>query len=167
MQRHPTLLNGCALAATAGEARYRISYDIARRDSRVIALGGQAAGLVRSLAGRGWGGGHFLTFEAAVPANGPSPDARLSRADGSGTWLSEELTGADTVVMIAGGDGTAEAASVIGDACAARGIMSAGLVIPGPEPAGEVVAALRPNAMVLVILQDAGDVPEILAALRV
>ena len=54
--------------------------------------------------------------------------------------------------------------------------MSAALVIDQagePGPAGEadpirgVVAALRPNAMVLVVLKDSEDIPEILTALRV
>jgi hypothetical protein len=45
--------------------------------------------------------------------------------------------------------------------------MSAGLVVPGAGSVGEVVSALRPNAMVLVVLHDAGDVPELLSALRV
>jgi hypothetical protein len=62
---------------------------------------------------------------------------------------------------------SADAAAVIGDACAARFIMSAALVVPGPGPADAVVSALRPNAMVLVILQDGDDVAEVLSALRV
>ena len=45
--------------------------------------------------------------------------------------------------------------------------MSAGLVIPGDGPSDEVVAALRPNAMVLVVLREATDLPEVLTALRV
>jgi hypothetical protein len=49
--------------------------------------------------------------------------------------------------------------------------MSAGLVVPGqaeeaPSPDG-IVAALRPNAMVLVILRNSTDLPEVLSALRV
>jgi hypothetical protein len=49
--------------------------------------------------------------------------------------------------------------------------MTAGLVIRGQ--AGEaassdgIVAALRPNAMVLVILRSTSDLPEVLSALRV
>jgi hypothetical protein len=74
--------------------------------------------------------------------------------------------------MVATSRARADAASVIGDACAARGIMSAGLVLTGngtadSGPAAAVVSALRPNAMVLVILHDESDVPEILTALRV
>jgi hypothetical protein len=171
MQRQPTLLNSCASAATAAEARYRISYpEFARRSSRVIALDEQAAAIVRRMAAQQWSGGHFLAFKAAVPANGSgldTADARLRRADGAEVLLSEELSGADAVVMIGTVDASAEAAAVIGDACASRSIMSAGLVVSGAGGADGVVSALRPNAMVLVILRDDNDVPEILSALRV
>lgn len=163
MQRHPTLLSSCARAATAAEARYRIAApEFTRRSSRVIALDEQAAAIVRGLAGQGWSGGHFLVFDSAVP-----DDALLRSAAGGTALLSEELDGADTVVMVATAGANAEAASIIGSACAIRSIMSAGLVVPAAGPVGEVVSALRPNAMVLVVLQDAGDVPEVLSALRV
>jgi hypothetical protein len=171
MQRQPTLLNSCARAATAAEARYRISYpEFARRNSRVIALDERAAVIVGRMAGQRWSGGHFLAFEAAVPANGSGSDvadARLLRADGAGVLLSEELDGADVVVMVATVQASSEAASIIGDACAARSIMSAGLIVPGTGSTDAVVSALRPNAMVLVILQNDDDIPEILSALRV
>ena len=164
MQRQPTLLSSCAHAATAAEARYRISSpEFARRSSRVIALDSQAAAIVRRLGGQRWSGGHFLVFESAVP-----DDALLRTAAGGTALLSEELDGADCVVMVATtASADTEAASIIGNACAARSIMSAGLVVPGAGPAGEVVSALRPNAMVLVVLQDDADVPEVLSALRV
>jgi hypothetical protein len=164
---HPTLLSSCALASTAAEARFRITGpEFTRRSSRVIALDGHAAGIVRDMGGRSWGGGHFLVFDSAVP-----DDALLRRAgtggNGGTALLSEELDGADTVVMIASAGANAEAASIIGDAAAARGIMSAGLVLPDDGPVSEVVSALRPNAMVLVVLQNVADVPEVLSALRV
>jgi hypothetical protein len=164
MQRQPTLLSSCARAATAAEVRYRISPpEFTRRSSRVIALDKQSARTVRDIAVKGWNGGHFLVFESAVP-----DDALLRHAGTGGTaLLSEELDGADTVVMVATADASAEAASVIGNAAAARGIMSAGLVLPGPRPVSDVVTALRPNAMVLVVLRDAADLPEVLSALRV
>jgi hypothetical protein len=69
--------------------------------------------------------------------------------------------------MLAAAGASAEGAAVIGDACAARFIMSAGLVVPGGGGTGDVVSALRPNAMVLVILQESDDVAEVLSALRV
>jgi hypothetical protein len=166
MQRQPTLLSSCARAATAAEARYRISVpEFTRRSSRVIALDEQAAAVVRQLAAQRWSGGHFLVYDSAVP-----DDALLRPAAGGTALLSEELDGADAVVMVATAGANAEAASIIGNACAARGIMSAGLVVPAagaPGPVGEVVTALRPNAMVLVVLRDAADIPEVLSALRV
>jgi hypothetical protein len=163
-QRQPTLLGRCALATTAAEARYRISSPgFAPRSSRVIALGGRSEQSVLEMGGRLWGGGHFLVFESAVPG-----DALLRHAGTGGTaLLSEELESADTVVMVASAGANAEAASIIGDAAAARGIMSAGLVLPGGDAVNEVVSALRPNAMVLVVLRDVADVPEVLSALRV
>jgi hypothetical protein len=69
--------------------------------------------------------------------------------------------------MVATAAARLEATSVIGDACAARMIMSAGLVVAAEGLAGPVVSALRPNAMVLVVLDSGDDVPEILTALRV
>jgi hypothetical protein len=167
VQRQPTLLSSCARAATAAEARYRISApSISPRESRVIGLDEPSARVVRDIAGRPWDGGHFLVFETALP-----DDALLRHASGGTALLSEELDGADAVVMIATEAESAEAASIVGDAAAARGIMPAGLVLPGNAP-GEapndgVVSALRPNAMVLVVLREADDLPEVLSALRV
>jgi hypothetical protein len=163
MQPQPTLLSSCARATTAAETGYRISYpEFTRRTSRVIALDEPAADIVRQLAGQPWSGGHFLVFESAVP-----DDALLRPAVGGTALLSEELDGADAVVMVATVQASAEAASIIGNACAVRSIMSAGLVVPGVGSVSQVVSALRPNAMVLVVLQDTSDVPELLSALRV
>jgi hypothetical protein len=165
--RQPTLLNSCASAATAAEARFRIDYpEVAPRASRIIALDERAAALVHNLADQHWSGGHFLVFEAPAAADGAA-DAMLRTADGAPVLLSSELDNADTAVMIATADASAPAAAVIGDACAARRIMSAGLVISDGGDVDDVVAAMRPNAMVLVILQNHHDVPEILSALRV
>lgn len=173
-QRRPTLLSSCARASTAAEARYRISApEFTHRSSRVIALDRWSAAVVREAAAKAWGGGHFLVFESALP-----DDALLRRARGEGedqnattALLSEELDGADTVVMVASAEGSAAAASLIGDAAAARGIMSAGLVVPGHAEGATssrgIVSALRPNAMVLVILRNTTDFPEVLSALRV
>lgn len=172
MQRQPILASSCARAATAAETRFRIDFpDPPLRSSRVIALDRQAWELVSGLAGRHWAGGRFLAFEATVRVNGSggqAADATLSSADGAQTLLSDELEGADLVVMIATPRTSGEAASVIGSACATRMIMTAGLVAAGAgEQEGEVVPALRPHAMVLVSLNDDSDIPEILAALRV
>jgi hypothetical protein len=168
----PTMLSSCALASTAAEARFRINRPNAvTRDARVIAVDEHAALLVRSAAAaRTWRGGHFLVFDraaSAAEAGSSLADAVLRTPDGAATLLSVELTGADLVVMVATAAARSEAVSVIGDACAQRMIMSAGLVVAEEGDVDPVVSALRPNAMVLVVLDEARDVPEILTALRV
>jgi hypothetical protein len=166
LARQPILASSCARAATAAEARFRIDYpDTSHRDSRIIALDQRTADLARQLAAsQPWRGGHFLVLDQVIPAG---DDTVLRTAGGAKVLLSEELADADVVVMLAGAQASAEAAAVIGDACAARSIMSAGLVVPGSGSTGEVVSALRPNAMVLVILQESDDVAEVLSALQV
>ncbi|MPY85054.1 MAG: 3-methyl-2-oxobutanoate hydroxymethyltransferase [Actinophytocola sp.] len=158
MRSQPTLLNSCAKAATAAEARFRIDFPEPKaRDSLIIALDDRAARIVRWLADRPWRGGRFFTFESAG----------LRAADGTLVPLSAELDVADVVVVIATADASAAAAAIIGDACAARRIMSAGLVVTGAAAVGDAVCALRPHAMVLLILDDENDIPPILTALRV
>jgi hypothetical protein len=169
--RQPTLASSCARAATAAEARFRITGpEPAPRASRVIALDERAGGLVRGLAGQPWAGGHFLTFGSVLPAGSRGrdrADATLRLAGGGEVLLSQELGDADVVVMIATGEGRADAAAIIGDACAERRIMTAGLVVAGPGEAAGVVPALRPNAMVLVVLASGDDIAGVLSALRV
>jgi hypothetical protein len=170
----PTLLSSCARAATAAEARFRIDYPTPGvRVSLVIALDPDAAVLVSGLAARRWLGGHFLDFDRLLPGgdqdSGPA-DAVLRDPGGAATLLSAELDDADIAVMIATSAASAEAAAVVGDACAGRLVMSAGLVVDDGTDPGKVrgvVASLRPNAMVLVVLKSSDDIPEILKALRV
>lgn len=173
MQRQPTLLNSCARAATAAEARFRIEYpDVAARTSLVVALDERAGAVVRRLADRHWSGGRFLIFDEVLTTNGMKAeraDAFLRTTDGSKVLLSDELGGADVAVLVATEDVRAEAASVIGDACAARRTMSAALVVSPSQidAVDEAVSVLRPNAMVMLVLRDERDVSQILAALRV
>lgn len=149
--------------------------DLAVRASRIIALDEGAAGIVSRLTSEQWQGGHFLIFDATVSSNGlssegsgfPPVDAMLRTIDGSMLLLSEELAYADLVVMVATKDASAEAASLIGDTCARQMTMSAGLVVSASGEADEVVSALRPNAMVSVIMKDEKGIPSILTALRV
>ncbi|MFA9446463.1 3-methyl-2-oxobutanoate hydroxymethyltransferase [Egicoccus sp. AB-alg6-2] len=183
--RNPTLLNSCARAATAAEARFRINGpEPAPRATRVIALDPGAAALVAATAeDRPWHGAHFLTYESSLPMGEgqeltvdavvrgrTTVDAVLRTADGRESRLSDELDGADVAVMIATADDHAEAALMIGAACARRGIMTAGLVVPnGNGEAGRIdrtVSMLRPYAMVLLVSNDKDDLPEVLAALR-
>lgn len=170
MSNRPTLLNSCAKAATAAEARFRIDGpDPAPRVTRVVALDEGAAAVVRRAAGQPWGGAHFLTYVPGAPVvhgNGGQPEIVLRAVDGSPARLSEELTGADMIVMVATADAGAEAASAIGESCTRRGIMTTGLVLGEGRDVAGAVSALRAHARVLLVSGDDDDVSEVLTALR-
>lgn len=168
VDRRPTLLHSCARAATAEEARFRVDYPNSKtRTSRVIALDDEAASLVGRISTLPWQAAHFLTYEEAISVNdAPGSDAILRSFDGVQTRLSKELEGADVAVMIATADVGAEAASIIGRACATRRIMTAGLVVGDGNGVDAAVNALRPYASVLVVSTDEEYVPEMLGALR-
>jgi hypothetical protein len=140
----PILLNSCARAATAAEARFRIDRPIAGRSARIVALDSGAAEVLHRVALGEWQGARFFTSELPT----------------------EELDDADLVIMIATeGDG-AETASEIAKACAERGVMTAGLILGGTLEAGEAASALRPYARVLMVTDDEHDISEVLTALR-
>jgi hypothetical protein len=143
----PVLLNSCALAATAAEARYRINPRRPRtpRASRIVGLDSGASDVVRELAGQSWNDAHFICL--------PGP-----------LKLNEELAEADFVLMIATANDGAAAASAIGDACVRRGIMTAGVVLNDSAATDAAVAALRPHARVLVVTGDRQDIAEIMSA---
>jgi hypothetical protein len=143
----PTLLNSCAAAATAAEARFRIDAQPglqADRATRVVALDAGAAEIVRPLAGQSWLGARFL-YDA-------------------GDGLADELADADFVLMIATNGEGAAAAAAIGDMCVLRGIMTAGLVL-GSDDVGAAVTALRPHSRVLLVSRDQRDAGGLLTAL--
>lgn len=166
----PTLLNGCALAATAAEARFRMAGTTpASRRTRVVALDGHAAEVVGRLAAGHVGQAGFLSYRPGAPvtgANGEATDVELTAADGSSVRLQDELAEADLVVLVASGDDGAVAAAAIGDAATRRGIMTSGLVLGGGRSASAAISALRPHARVLLRSQDHDDLPDVLTALR-
>jgi hypothetical protein len=163
----PTLLNSCASAATAEEARFRIDKPIGGGSARVVALDEGAAEVVRRVSEQPWGGARFLISEEHTPAdNGTPADVVLREIDGSKSPLDDELADADVAVMIATSDDGAEAASAIARACAGRGITTAGLILGELVEVGAAVSALRPYARILMVTDDEDDVSEVLTALR-
>jgi hypothetical protein len=145
----PILLNSCALAATAKEARFRIDRPIGSRAALIIALDDEAAAVVDRVAERPWGGARFL-----------------HAADSSEDRLTQELADADVAIMIATADADAHLAETIARACATRGIMTAGLIVGARADVADAVSALRPYARNLMITDDEDDVAEVLTALR-
>ena len=160
----PILANSCARAATAAEARFRIDRPIAGRSARIIALDDGAAAVVLRVAEQPWGASRFLTY--AATASGGASDAVLRAADGAESRLSDELAEADVAIMIATAEAGPEAAAAIAQACALRGIMTAGLILGEQADVSEAVSALRPYARVLMVTADEDDVSEVLRALR-
>lgn len=141
----PTMLSSCARAATAEELRYRIDRPIRpRRGARVVALDEDAARVVRDVAAQTWNAARFY----------PSATDDV------------ELTDADVVVLVAAAGGNGARAETIGRACAARGIMVAGVILGERREVRDVVSALRPHAQVLLVTSDAQDLSEVLTALR-
>jgi hypothetical protein len=140
-------ISSCARAATAEEARYRIDRPIAGRSARVIALDASAAMVVLRVAELPWGASSFY------------PDATTFD-------VQADLADADVAIMIATADADAETASSIARACAARGIMTAGLVLGDLADVGDAVSALRPYARNLMVTEDEDDVAAVLTALR-
>jgi hypothetical protein len=141
----PILLNSCAEAATAAEARFRIDRPIGGRAALVVALDDDAAEVVDRVAGRPWRGARFV------------------HADG---WHSDQLADTDVVIMIATADADADVASAIARGCGERGIMTAGLILGERVDVAAAVSALRPYARNLMVTDDEDDVAEVLTALR-
>jgi hypothetical protein len=171
MHTHPTLLNSCASAATAAEARFRIDAPIApSRATRIVALDEEAAEVVRRVAEQPWATARFFTREESVDTvdgAGASPDdLRMRAMDGSVVTLGEELAGVDAAVMVAATDEGAAAASSIGLACTLRGIMTAGLVLSDGARVSAALSALRPHARVLMVPAEEDDLVHLLTALR-
>lgn len=167
--QRPTLLNSCASAATATEARFRIDYPKQlTQPSSVIAIDHDAAAVVSRLAGQQWSSARFFTYESSVVVNGQGApaDAMLRGFDGTEALLSDELGTTNLVVLVASSDDGAEAASVIGEMCAVRGVMTTGVVLAEWGVLEQALASLRPYAMVIVVSRDEEDIRAILGALR-
>jgi hypothetical protein len=186
-------LSSCARATSAAELRHRIDRPIRpARAARIIALDDAAAGVLSRIADRPWANARFYLCEpaenpevlrAADASAGQLPElpesarhAALREIGGPSFALAAELSGTDVVVVVATDDTGREYAAAVGRVCAARAIMTAGVVLgAGPRPdspentaeAADAVAALRPYARVLLPTADEGDLVELLTALRV
>lgn len=84
--------------------------------------------------------------------------------------LVDEVASADLVVTVSSAGSSARPAAVIGEACAARKVMTMALIIAGEQRSNEelskTLAALRPYASMLVVANGDEYVEEMLSALR-
>jgi hypothetical protein len=107
---------------------------------------------------------------SAVGGEGWSMQAWLGDLAGRTKALVEEVASADLVVMVSSAGTCAQAAAVIGEACAVRKVMTMALIIGSDQQSNEdlskTLATLRPYASMLVIANGDEYVEEMLAALR-
>jgi hypothetical protein len=165
--------NESAIMTSAEQARFRINRPNSRpRATLVIALDARGAAALAALKDRSWNGAKFLRYDGARRASQHLPSLRIDATvqDEAGNKLSlmKELAGVDTVIMLTATD-AAEAAEIIGNACAARGIAATGLVLvsdEGAEALGQIVATLRPHTAMLVVSSSEDYAAEMLSALR-
>jgi len=166
-----------ARMSSAAEARFRIDYPNSKpRVVKVVALDAASERVVKRVAQQGWQRATFFTsikFEGAARSGESwSMQAWLSDLAGRTNALVEEVAAADLVVMVssAGAGTSAQAAAVIGEACAARKVMTMALIIGSEQRSNEelskTLAALRPYASMLVIASGDEYIEEMLAALR-
>lgn len=162
-----------ARMSSAAEARFRVDYPNSKpRVVKVVALDEASEQVVKRVAQREWQRATFFTsikFEGA-PRSGESWQAWLSDLAGRTKALVEELAAADLVVMVSSAGTSAQPAAVIGEACAARKVMTMALIIGSEQRSNEelskTLTTLRPYASMVVIASGDEYIEEMLAALR-
>jgi hypothetical protein len=175
------MLSESARMTTAAEARFRIDApNSLPRATKVIALDAASETLVKDLARAKWNNASFLTTSAFAgplePGREGAPRAPFSMQG----WLSDlagrtkdlidEVNTADLVVMVAQAGESAHAASLIGDACAAKHVMTTALILGGAAQSDAALAKtlshLRPYSQMVVIASAEEYVFDMLTALR-
>jgi hypothetical protein len=164
-----------ARMSSAAEARFRIDYPNSKpRAVKVVAVDAASEHVVKEAAERSWQGASFFTslkFDG-TPRSGEgwSIQAWLSDLAGRTKALVEEVASADLVVMVSSAGTSAQAAAVIGEACAVRKVMTMALIIGSEQRSNDelskTLASLRPFAQMVVIASGDEYIEEMLAALR-
>jgi hypothetical protein len=163
--------------SSAAEARFRIDYPNSQpRAVKVVALDEASERVVKRVARGPWQRATFFTsieFDGARTAEfgeGWSMQAWLRDLAGRTKALVDEVASADLVVMVSSAGSGAQPAAVIGEACAARKVMTMALIIGSEQRSNEelssTLAALRPYASMLVIANGDEYIEEMLSALR-
>jgi len=169
------MLSESARMASAVEARFRIDAPNSRpRTVKVIALDRASDRLVQHLAQRSWTQATFFT--ASAFAGAPRPSERfsmqgwLSDLAGRAKDLVDEVNSADLIVMVASAGEDVPAASLIGEACIVRHVMTTSLILGSAAKSdaelSKSLAQLRPYSQMLVIATAEDYVEDMLRALR-
>ena len=164
-----------ARMSSAAEARFRIDYPNSQpRAVKVVALDEASERVVKRVAQGAW---QRATFFTSIEFDGPPRDGKgwsmqawLRDLAGRTKALVDEVASADLVVMVSSAGTSAQPAAVIGEACAARKVMTMALIIGSEQRSNEelsqTLAALRPYASMLVIANGDEYIEEMLSALR-
>ena len=162
-----------ARMSSAQEARFRINApNSLPRATKIIALDPPSEHLVKRLAQARWNGATFFTATAfaSTPRKGESLAGWLSDLAGRTKSLVDEVNSADQVVMVATAGEDVPAASLIGEACSLKRVMTTALITGSDGKSDAVLsktlAQLRPWALMLVITNSDDYIEDMLHALR-
>src|SRR6188474_20811 len=168
------MLSESARMTTAEEAKFRIDAPNSKQRSiKVIALDERSQGVVKKLAEAKW---NQASFFASVHFDSPpqqgadwSMKTWLNDIAGRTIKLMDEVNNADLVVMVANAGEKAEAASVIGEACAAKRVQTTALILDRKTASdaalSDTLLHLRPYASMLVVADDEDYIENMLIAL--
>jgi hypothetical protein len=170
------MLSESARMASAQEARYRIDApNSTPRTVKIIALDHASEPLVQQLASRSWNKATFFTASAFAEMPKPASErfsmqGWLSDLAGRAKDLVDEVNSADLIVMVTTAGEDAPAASLIGEACAGRHVMTTSLILGSTAKSdaelSKSLAQLRPYSQMLVVATAADYVEDMLRALR-
>ncbi|MPZ57022.1 MAG: hypothetical protein GEU91_11110 [Rhizobiales bacterium] len=169
------MLSESARMSSAAEARFRIQAPNSKpRAVKVIALDPSSEQVVKRLAEKAWTSATFFTASAfaGAPRGGGrfSVDGWLSDLAGRTKSLMDEVATADLVVMVATAGENAQAASLIGEACSLKRVMTTALVLGSASTSDGVLAKslahLRPWSLMVVIASAEDYIADMLTALR-
>jgi hypothetical protein len=166
------MLSESARMSSAAEARFRVQAANSKpRAIKVIAMDTPSDDVVKQLAERSWRDAMFFTASAiSGGTSGGSSSAWLTDLDGGTADLIDEVDRADLVVMVASPGGHANKASLIGEACSHRRVMTTALVVSAgsasDEDLAKTLAQLRPWSLMVVIANANDYIEDMLTALR-
>jgi hypothetical protein len=169
------MLSESARMTTAEEAKFRISAPNSRpRAIKVIALDKRSEEVVKKLAEAKWNKASFFAsvhFDSPPQAGADwSMKAWLNDIAGRTIKMMDEINNADLVVMVATAGQKAEAASVIGEACAAKRVQTTAMILDRKTASdtalSDTLLHLRPYASMLVVADDEDYIENMLIALR-
>jgi hypothetical protein len=151
-----------ARANSAAETRFRVQApNSAPRAVVVIALDAAGEAVVARLAHEGW---PHATFFFAT-----SHDT-LKTLAGHSTAISDAIGTADLVVFVAGPGGRADAATLVGEACSRRRIMTTGFIVGAAEASerdlSRTLGQLRPWSLMVVLSKSDDYIEDMMSALR-